>query len=92
MMKRKYKLYGLTIETEVELMQLEKESDRSTTDVYIKEEKCADEVIEYLTKSGSIEAKYEIGLNYSCFMNKGGYYVIRDGKEILFETKEGYTP
>ncbi len=91
-MNRKYRLYGLVIETEVELIQLEKESEYSTTDIYIKEVKCADEVIEYLTKSGSIEAKYEIGLDYSCFMNKGGYYVIRDGKEIIFETKEGYTP
>ncbi len=90
----RYSFYGLVIETEVELRQLIKadEDKKSPVDVMIYESKCADEVVEYLTKAGSFDRKYEIGLKYSCFFNKGGYYVIKDGREIIFETKEGYTP
>jgi len=91
---KRYSLYGLVIETEVEFLQLTKvnEDDMSPADVIIRQDKCADEVIDYLTKVDALECQYEIGLEYSCFMNKGGYYVIKGGREIIFETKEGYTP
>lgn len=91
---KRYSLYGLIIETEVEFLQLTKvsEDNSSPADVIIRQDKCADEVIDYLTKADALNCRYEIGLNYSCFMNKGGYYVIKDGREIIFETKEGYTP
>ncbi|WP_026528480.1 hypothetical protein [Butyrivibrio sp. VCD2006] len=93
-MNKRYMLYGLTIESEVEFRQLLKADDNSESDaladVFIRHGNCADEVIENLTMAGALEKKYEIGLEYSCFMNKGGYYVIRDGKEIIFEAKSGY--
>ena len=88
----KYSLYGLTIETDIDFTQLNVLDDSYNTDVVIRRGECLNEVTEYLKKSGAYEKKYEIGLQYSCFMNKGGYYVIKDGKEIIFETKEGYTP
>lgn len=91
-MNKKYCLYGLTVESEVEFKQLITSSDEIVADVFIRESKCCDEVTEYLRKNGSLETQYEIGLDYSCFMNIGGYYVIKDGREIIFETKEGYTP
>jgi hypothetical protein len=88
----KYSLYGLTIESDVKLIQLVKAKENSITDVYIKSGKCADEVTDYLEKAGALEDQYEIGMQYSCFMNMGGYYIIRDGSEIIYETKEGYSP
>ena len=89
---KKYSLYGLTIETDIDFPHLNALDDSYDTDVLIRQGECLNEVTEYLKKSGAYEKKYEIGLQYSCFMNKGGYYVIKDGKEIIFETKEGYTP
>ena len=88
----KYSIYGLIVGSTVEIEQLIKVDDKSSPDVVILEGKCADEVTEYLKKSNSYDRQYEIGLEYSCFMNKGGYYVISGGKSIVFETKEGYTP
>ena len=69
-----YILYGLTIESDVDLTMLLKADDGSIPDVYIREGKCADEVIDSLTKAGVLKKKYEIGTEYSCFMNKGGYF------------------
>lgn len=92
-MNRRYFLYGLLIESEVEFMQLTSaDGDKAETDVVIMQGKCKDEVMEYLKKAGANGKKYEIGLSYSCFYNKGGYYIIKDGSSIVFETKEGYTP
>lgn len=89
---KKYCLYGLIIESDVEMLQLIEADENSIPDVFIKQRKCANEVIEYLEKMGSLQRQYEIGMEYSCFKNKRGYYVIKDGREIVFEPKEGYTP
>ncbi len=88
----KYSLYGLTVESDVKLIQLMKIQENAIPDVYIKSGECAGEVMDYLEKSEALEKQYEIGMQYSCFMNKGGYYIIRDGKEIIYETKDGYSP
>ncbi len=89
----KYTLYGLVIETDIEISHLLKANDNSkSVDVVIKQGNCKDEVVEYLKKAGAYEKRYEIGLKYSCFYNKAGYYVIKDGNSIVYETKEGYTP
>ena len=88
----KYKVYGLIIESEVEIMQLQKASEEAKVDAYIRQAACKGEVEEYLEKHGATERRYEIGLDYSCFENKGGFYVIREGKEISFECRKDYTP
>ncbi len=86
----KYTLYGLTIESEVELFQLMKADENSTADVTIRLGSVADEVLKYLEENDALSCQYKIGFEYSCFFNKGGYYVIRDGKEIIFEMNDGY--
>jgi hypothetical protein len=100
----RYLIYGMIVESEVEFMQLVKadgdvdtsllqnENSTGEADIRIVEKKCKEEVTEYLEKLGRLKWKYEIGLDYSCFFNRGGYYVIRDGKEIAFEVSEGFTP
>lgn len=88
----RYRIYGLVIESDVEIMQLLKAKDSSFADVYIKQDSCKDEVVGYLEKMGATRKRYEIGLEYSCFENKGGFYVIRNGKEIHYECRDGYTP
>ncbi len=88
---KRYILYGLIIESEVELMQLESADDRlESADVIIRQDDCSQEVLDYLKKAETGKRKYEIGLDYSCFWNIGGYYVIKEGKEIVFEPREGY--
>ncbi|WP_026509732.1 hypothetical protein [Butyrivibrio sp. LC3010] len=95
---KRYTLYGLTIESEVEFMQLDEinsaqeGSSEIQIDATIRQRECEYEVIDYLTEHDSLKRKYEIGLEYSCFMNIGGYFVIQNGREIIFQTKEDYTP
>ena len=89
---KKYSLYGLTIETDIDFPHLNTLDDSNETDVTIIQGECLDEVTQYLKNVGAYERKYEIGLEYSCFFNKAGYYVIKDGNSITYETKEGYTP
>lgn len=88
----RYKIYGLNIDSEVELIQLEKGDENSFADVIIKWGSCRSEVTSYLQEKDATKRRYEIGLEYSCFENKGGFYVIRDGREIIFECREGYSP
>ena len=91
----RYRIYGLVIETEVEFIQLEKATpDEGTAEntIYIRQEKCAEEVVAIVEKADAMKLKYAISSQVSSFFNKGGYYLIRNGKEIIFETKEGYTP
>ena len=85
----KYKLYGLIIETEEEFFQLEKAKDSEPADVFIRQEHISNTVLKYLEEHGALECRYDIGFEYSCFFNIGGYYIIRDGKEIIFERNEG---
>ncbi len=89
---KKYSLYGLTIESDVDFPQLIALDDSYDADVVIRQGECLDEVTEYLKKTGAYEKRYEIGLHYSCFFNKGGYYVIKYGNSIVYETRDGYTP
>lgn len=86
----KYKIYGLVIETDVMFDQLVKADDTDNADVTIKAGSISSKVSEHL--EGAANSYYEIGFEESCFRNKGGYYVISRGKEIIYETKEGYTP
>lgn len=88
----RYKIYGLNIDSEVELLQLEKGDDSSFVDVQIRQGDCKSEVISFLQEKDATKRRYEIGLDYSCFENKGGFYIIRGGREIIFECREGYTP
>ena len=91
----RYRIYGLIIETEATFIQLEKagadEGDAGNT-IFIRQEKCADEVVSAVQKADAMKLKYVISSETSSFFNKGGYYMIRNGREIIFETKEGYTP
>ena len=86
----KYKIYGLVIESDVEFYQLVTAGDGDMADVVIKKGSVQDEVTAHLEQSE--KRTYDIGFAKSCFMNKGGYYRISEGKEIIYETKEGYTP
>ena len=91
----RYRIYGLVVETEVDFIQLERAGDDEGSlenTVFVREDKCADEVIEAITKADALKEQYYITSDCSYFFNKGGYYIIRDGREIIFETKEGYTP
>ncbi|WP_044915207.1 hypothetical protein [Butyrivibrio sp. WCE2006] len=95
---KRYSLYGLIIESEVEFMQLnevsstQKNSREVQVDAVVRQCECEDEVIKYLTEHDSLKRKYEIGLDYACFFNMGGYYVIKNGREIIFQTANDYTP
>ncbi len=86
----KYKLYGLVIETEEEFFQLSKAGEEETADVTIRQDVISEKVLEYLKEKDALSCRYHIGFEYSCFFNKGGYYIIHDGKEIIFETEKGY--
>ena len=100
----KYLLYGMIVESDVEFMQLMKADDNlddslfleghldGESDIKISKGDCHEEVMDFLTRSDALKCRYEIGMEYSAFTNKGGYYVIRDGREIIYEVKEGYTP
>ncbi len=88
-----YSLYGLLIESEVEFVQLVvADGSLREPDVIIKQENCIDEVTDYLKAHDSYRKRYDIGFKYSCFFNKGGYYVIKNGNTIVFEPIDGYTP
>lgn len=89
----RYFLYGFVIESDVELIQLKKSTDENANiDILIHRKDCSDEVMEYLKKAEALEKQYEIGLSYSCFFNKGGYFIIKNGNEIAYQPKEEYTP
>jgi hypothetical protein len=86
----RYRIYGLVLQSDVEFSHLVKAGDDENVDVRIRYGNIRDEVIECL-KHAQVKT-YDIGFEKSCFMNKGGYYRISDGKEIIYETKDGYTP
>ena len=89
----KYRIYGLIVQTELEFMQLEKAAEgEGTADntIYIREEKCAEHVMDTIEREDALKQQYFVDSEFSCFFNKRGYYAIRDGKVILFETKEGF--
>ncbi len=86
----KYKIYGLITETDVEFAHLVTADEQSASDVIIHRGNIKDEVTAHLDTVGA--RAYDIHFDRSVFRNKGGYYKITDGKEIVYETKEGYTP
>ena len=86
----KYNIYGLVIEADVEFYQLVKAEAEDRADAVIKKGSVKDEVTAHLEKSEN--KYYDIGFENSVFMNKGGYYKISEGKEIIYETKDEYTP
>ncbi len=99
----RYLIYGIIVESEVEFMQLVKADDdvdikllqdgcnSGKADLTIYQGDCKDEVLKYLEEKDCMKRRYSIGLEYSAFFNKGGYYVIKNGNEIIFEMQEGYT-
>lgn len=99
----RYLIYGIIVESEVEFMQLLKADENidltllqdgcnnGRADLTIHQGDCKDEVMDYLEKKDCLKRRYSIGLEYSAFFNKGGYYIIKNGNEIIFEMKEGYT-
>lgn len=86
----RYKLYGLTIESEALLFQLMKADENSPVDATIRMDRVSEEVLRYLEEKDALKCRYHIGFTYSCFFNIGGYYVIQNGNEIIFEMNEGY--
>ena len=91
----RYRIYGLIVESEVEFIQLERaREDEGSLDntIYIKQEKCSDEVMDVITKADALDKQYHIASEASYFFNKGGFYAIKNGRDIIFETKEGYMP
>lgn len=86
----RYKIYGLITESDVEFPHLVKAENTEEAEVFIRQGSVGDEVNHYLDEAG-IRA-YDIGFTKSILRNKGGYYIVDRGKEILYETREGYTP
>lgn len=89
----RYKIYGEIVESEFELKLLVPAigSDTSQDVITIFERDVENEVLSFLEEHNAIQKQYEIGLKKSAFKNKGGYYLIQDGKEIFIKLKEGYT-
>lgn len=89
----KYKIYGEIIESEFELKLLVPalESNAPQNVITILERDVEDEVIRFLKEHNALQKQYEIGLKKSAFKNKGGYYLIQGGNEILIKLNEGYT-
>jgi hypothetical protein len=85
----KYRVYGLVVESEVKFLQLMTADENEEPQVRIYSGNIKDEVDKQLE---TCPKNYDINTTRSCFRNKGGYYLIKDGKEIIFEPKEGYTP
>lgn len=85
----RYKLYGLHVESEIEIMQLsaagEDEYFSDTGKVTIRKGHIAESVRELLADSPK---PYSIGFETSFFENKYGFYHIQNGTEIKYEPKE----
>jgi hypothetical protein len=86
----KYKIYGLIIDSDTEFKPLIKAGDDVAAEVFIRRGEVKLEVDDWLSEHAEGK-KYDIGFEYSCFKNKGGYYVIKGGKEIFYQTSEDYT-
>lgn len=88
----RYKIYGIILESEFELNLLipAKESDLTSDVIMVRERDVEDEVMGFLKEHNAVEKLYEIGLTKSAFYNRGGFYLIQNGNEILVKLKEGY--
>lgn len=83
----KYIVYGIVIDSEIEFMQLVRSDGEAQAEIR------NGSIAEYIEKRRTEEKPlYDIGLEESWFVNSKGYYLIRSGKEIIFECKEGVKP
>ena len=89
----RYRIYGVIVESQFELKLLVPagEYDTSQDVITITEKDVEEEVLNFLKENNAIQKQYEIGLKKSAFKNKGGFYLIQNGKEISFKLNEGYT-
>lgn len=88
----RYKMYEFILESEVEFVQLEKADDKVDSDrvIYVRFGKIAEEVMSLIKKNAPMTQCY-IRSDLGVFYNRFGYYLMRDGKEIIFEVKENRT-
>ncbi len=89
----RYRIYGEIVESEFELKLLvpARITDTAREPITILERDVENEVLGILEASGAMEKHYQIGPEISAFTNIGGFFLIRNGKEILIKLKEGYT-
>ena len=89
----RYKIYGEIIESDFELKLLVpvKETDASQSIITISERDVEKEVLSFLEEHNAIKKQYEIGIKKAAFKNKGGFYLIQNGNEILIKINAGYT-
>ena len=88
----RYKIYGIILESEFELMLLvpADESDQMSDVITVREKDVEEEVLDFLKEADALKKHYEIDLKKSAMENIGGYYLITDS-QILVKLKEGYT-
>lgn len=92
----RYRIYGVILESEFELKVLipvEDEHSPNSEDyaenvIKVSIRHIEEEVMQILNDHD--REYYYIDFNTSAFWNKAGFYLIRDGKEILVQIKEGY--
>ena len=85
---KRYKLYGLIIESDIEFMQLVQAENADIWEndvVTVKNGNIANEVNNKLQGK---TVNYNVEFDVSCFRNRFGYYLVRNGNEILYEPKE----
>ena len=88
----RYEIYGIILESDFQIRPLTHvpgENDGREV-ITVSEGDVEDEVMRILREAGAIERKYEIGTPVSAFFNRCGYYLIRDGREIIVKIREGY--
>ncbi|MBO6239435.1 MAG: hypothetical protein J6O61_00980 [Butyrivibrio sp.] len=84
---RKYKLFGLVIESDIDFLQLMLADQNDSNDVVTVHAGKISEIVDKELEGESVN--YKVGLEFSCFRNSYGYYVINGGNEIIYESKEG---
>ncbi len=89
---KKYSIYGLILESDMDFIQLEPMSDElvdaDNNVVTIRSADIANEVLEELEGS---PVNYKISFTKSCFKNSKGFYLIKNGNEILYEPNEDFS-
>lgn len=88
----RYEIYGIILESEFPIRPLSPvpgENDGREV-IAVSEGDVEEEVMRILKEAGSVERKYEIGMSVSAFFNRGGYYLIRGGREIIVKIRERY--
>ena len=84
---KKYKLFGLVIESDIDFLQLITEDFDDDNDIVLVHAGRISEIVNKELEGENVN--YKVGLKYSCFRNSYGYYVIDGCNEIIYEAKDG---